>query len=200
MAAQSLCSQSKSVDRFVQQGHLAGAKSACLSSSSRDRFFLMFLLSGPGCRTRAARLNRSIRLTIVNRSNIMEQMINLLELVGAITMIDKIKQVFDADFESWDITLPEDDLRERRKGSISKAGWSINYRFGSAGGIEYIEYFATHRMTNDTLNRIYEDGNRELVGYCQEFYAANDPEAERDYYAHNQKFYAEVKSSGLLAS
>lgn len=115
-------------------------------------------------------------------------------------MTDKIKQGFDREFESWNITLPAEDLIARRKGSINQAGWSINYRFGSADGMEYIEYFATHRMTNDTLNRIYENGNREVVGYCQVFYAANDPEAERDYYAHNQRFYAEVKSRGLLES
>ena len=115
-------------------------------------------------------------------------------------MIDKIKQVFDEEFESCNITLPEEDLIERRKGSIRKVGWIINYRFGIEAGNEYIEYFTTHRMTNDTLNRIYENGNRELVGYCQIFYAANDPGAERNYYVHNQKFYEKVKSSGLLES
>ena len=114
--------------------------------------------------------------------------------------MDKIKQVFDEEFGSWDIALPEDDLTARRGGAIHKAGWSINYRFGVEGGAEYIEYFATHRMTNDTLNRIYENGSRELVGYCQVFYVAGDPEAERNYYAHNRKFYEEVKSRGLLES
>ncbi|HEV2707291.1 MAG TPA: hypothetical protein VGV59_15325 [Pyrinomonadaceae bacterium] len=113
-------------------------------------------------------------------------------------MSDRIKQAFNEEFKSWNIVLPEDDLKERRRGSITKAGWSINYRFGREGGLEYLEYFATHRMTNDTLNRIYENGSREVVGYVQEFYAADDPQAERDYFAHNTKFYEEVKSRGLL--
>ena len=115
-------------------------------------------------------------------------------------MSDKIKQAFDKQFEPWGIVLPEADLKERRKGSINKGGWSINYRFGTEGGLEYIEYFATHRMTNDTLNRIYENGKWEVVGYCQEFYVVGDPQAERDYFAHNSKFYEEVKSKGLFES
>lgn len=115
-------------------------------------------------------------------------------------MPDKIKQVFDGEFRDWNIVLPDADLKGRRKGSIAKAGWSINYRFGTEGGVEYIEYFASHRMTNDTLNRIYENGAREMIGYCQVFYAADDPEAERAYFTHNREFYEEVKRRGLLES
>lgn len=113
-------------------------------------------------------------------------------------MLDEIKRVFDEEFVRWNIVLPEEDLKGRRRGSINKAGWTINYRFGAEGGVEYVEYFSTHRMTNDTLCRIYENGEKEVVGYCQEFYLADDPQAERDYSVHNQKFYDEVKSRGLL--
>ena len=113
-------------------------------------------------------------------------------------MPDRIKKLFDEEFESWGIVLPEADLRERRGGSVARAGWTINYRFGVEGGVEFVEYFSTHRMTNDTLQRIYENGVKEVVGYCQEFYAADDPQAERDYFAHNRKFYEDVKSRGLL--
>lgn len=109
-----------------------------------------------------------------------------------------IKRAFDEAFGRWGIVLPEDDLQGRRQGSIAKGGWSINYRFGAEGGVEYLEYFAAHRMTNDTLNRIYEDGRQEVVGYCQVFYLADDPRAERDYTEHNRRFYEEVKSRGLL--
>ena len=112
--------------------------------------------------------------------------------------MDRIKQLFDEEFGAWGIVLPEADLRERRGGSVAGRGWSINYRFGVEGGVEYLEYFAAHRMTNDTLNRIYENGVKEVVGYCQVFYAADDPQAERDYTEHNRKFYDEVKSRGLL--
>jgi hypothetical protein len=115
-------------------------------------------------------------------------------------MPEAIKQRFDETFARWGVVLPEDDVRRRARGSIAAGGWTINYRFGVEGGVEYVEYFASHRMTNDTLNRIYEDGRGEVLGYCQEFFAADDPQAERDYTAHNRKFYEEVKGRGLLES
>jgi hypothetical protein len=53
-------------------------------------------------------------------------------------------------------------------------------------------------MTNDTLNRIYSDGQSELVDYCQEFYLADDPNAEKEFYEHNRRFYHRVEENGLL--
>jgi hypothetical protein len=52
-------------------------------------------------------------------------------------------------------------------------------------------------MTNDTLNRIWEDGTAELLGYCQEFYLARDEEAKRAYLEHNRQFYQMVEEKGL---
>lgn len=111
--------------------------------------------------------------------------------------MQKIKAAFDRRFAHWDITLPAGSLAERRPGSIVKAGWTINYQFGTADGMDCLDYFASHRMTNDTLNRIYADGREELLGECQEFYKANDPRAQQAYLEHNRSFYAEVKRRGL---
>lgn len=110
----------------------------------------------------------------------------------------KVKEVFDERFRKWGIRLPDEDLQQRRRGKIQKDGWNINYHFGSEDGEEYIEYFASHRMTNDTLNRIYEDGTTKLVGYCQEFYLADNPQAEEEYQEHNRNFYSRVEELGLL--
>lgn len=111
--------------------------------------------------------------------------------------LETVKQIFDKQYAFWEITLPNESLNERRRGSIIKNGWTINYQYGTAQGTDYLEYFASHRMTNDTLNRIYADGNEELLGYCQVFYEADDERAERDYFEHNRKFYEEVKHTGL---
>ena len=110
----------------------------------------------------------------------------------------KIKEIFNQRFQRWDIHLPEEDLHQRRKGQIQAQGWTINYCFDSENGREYLEYFASHRMTNDTLNRIYEDVTTELVGYCQEFYLADDSRAEEAYLEHNRNFYRMVREAGLL--
>ena len=109
----------------------------------------------------------------------------------------KIKECFDEKFQNWQIALPSEDLQQRTRGSIQKNGWTINYLFGQEDGKEYLEYFASHRMTNDTLNRIYEDGSEALLGYCQEFYLAGNQSAEQEYLEHNRKFYQEAEDKGL---
>ena len=110
----------------------------------------------------------------------------------------RIKEIFDQRFQSWEIQLPGADLEQRRKGTLRDQGWTINYRFDSDGTQEYIQYFASHRMTNDTLHIIYQDGTKALAGYCQEFYLAGDPQAEKEYHQHNRDFYAQVRELGLL--
>jgi hypothetical protein len=115
--------------------------------------------------------------------------------------MDKISQAFsqafNEKFKRWGIQLPTESLEARKAGSLHRSGWMINYRFSTWEGRECLEYFASHRMTNDTLNRINADGSQELVGYCQEFFLADSPEAEREYYEHNRSFYAQVRAMGL---
>lgn len=111
--------------------------------------------------------------------------------------MSKIKATFDQHFQRWQIQLPPEDVENQRSGSIRQQDWLINYRFGREANRHFLEYFASHRMTNDTLNRIWDDGTAELIGYCQEFFLANDPEAEQAYIEHNRRFYQQVKDSGL---
>jgi len=113
------------------------------------------------------------------------------------TNMQDVKSVFNERFHKWGIHLPEEDLHQRKRGRIQKNGWSINYHFISSGGKEFIEYFSSHRMTNDTLTRIYEDGTTEVVGCCQVFYQADDPQAEKEYLEHNRNFYNRVDELGL---
>jgi len=117
-------------------------------------------------------------------------------LKAAANMQD-VKNVFNARFHKWGIHLPEEDLHQRKRGRIQKNGWRINYHFNSSDGKEYIEYFSSHRMTNDTLTRIYEDGEIEIVGYCQVFCQADDPQDEKEYLEHNRNFYNRVDELGL---
>lgn len=111
--------------------------------------------------------------------------------------MNSIKQHFNDKFRPWQIELPAEDLAAKQRGSIQSDGWTIRYHFGYDGGRSYLEYFASHRMTNDTLNRIYEDGEEFIVGFCQELYLAGDPEAERAYREHNRAFYQRVRELGL---
>jgi len=70
-----------------------------------------------------------------------------------------IKAQFDADFTAWKIRLPARDLKARRPGRILKAGWAISYVFGRDEQGEYLDYYASHRMTEDGHVRL-RDGAR----------------------------------------
>lgn len=110
----------------------------------------------------------------------------------------KIKELFDTEYNPWGISLPESNLNLRKKGSIFKNGWSIKFRFGWEHGIEFLEFFASHRTTNDSLYRIYENGGSELVGCAREYFRAGDESDKRAFIEHNRQFYDEVKQRGLF--
>ncbi len=75
----------------------------------------------------------------------------------------KIEAAFAEDFSHWGITLPPEDVRERRRGKILAAGWVIWYLFGSDERGEYLDFYASHRMTDDRHVRLREDGETESL-------------------------------------
>ena len=70
-----------------------------------------------------------------------------------------IKSQFDASFTHWKIRLPARALKSRRPGRILKAGWAISYTFGCDEQGEYLDFYSSHRMTNDHHVRL-RDGVR----------------------------------------
>ena len=68
------------------------------------------------------------------------------------------KGLFDKRFRSWGIELPAKDLRARRRGKICRNGRAIWYLFGHDENGEYLDYYASHRMTDDSHIRVYSDG------------------------------------------
>ena len=76
--------------------------------------------------------------------------------------LERIQEAFTRELSSFDLRLPEENLRERRKGSLPYArSGRLYYVFGEENGREYLEYYAYHRMGDDH-GRIYDDG--EFVG------------------------------------
>jgi hypothetical protein len=90
----------------------------------------------------------------------------------------------------WKIELPPGAEDTGDRGTIFKAGWTINYLFGHDGE-KYIEFYATHRMTNDRRHRIYESGRVVDLDAIQEIYMydskipGSEEEAKRRYMEHN---------------
>ncbi|AKG20585.1 hypothetical protein [Calothrix sp. 336/3] len=112
--------------------------------------------------------------------------------------LEKIKQVFEQKYATFGITLEIENLRLGEVGEIDEDnGFFITYKYDIEDGEEYLDLFVSHRMTNDTLRRIYGDGREELLGCVMEFYVAKNEESKQAYYAHNRQFYDLVKSKGL---
>ena len=105
-------------------------------------------------------------------------------------------------FAHWKITLPENDLKDRRGGYIQNAGWLIQYCFDKDGTGEYLDYYAAHRMTDDSHVRVYEDGREEsLPALSGWLLLSDDPvEAKRlkdEYEEHNREVVKMLTEKGF---
>lgn len=104
----------------------------------------------------------------------------------------KIADTFAERFAYWKITLPEKDIETRSSGYIQEAGWLIQYCFVKDETGEYLDYYAAHRMTDDSHVRIYEDGRKEnLPSLFSIRLISKDPvkdkQLEDEYYEHNRR-------------
>lgn len=82
--------------------------------------------------------------------------------------LGKIKLCFAKEFAQWKLVIPEENLASRKKGSVNDEGWSIKFCFGKENDMEYMDYYSYHRMTNASLQRIYENGEKELLASIDE--------------------------------
>lgn len=116
----------------------------------------------------------------------------------------RIEEIFSDYFEHWEIRLPEETVCSRQRGEIQSHGWHIQYLFGEDDQGEYLDFFTTHRMTNDRHVRIYAlDKVISLPSY-QEFmiFPANVSEEEKqrneeEYYAQNRRVSELLKEKGF---
>jgi hypothetical protein len=116
--------------------------------------------------------------------------------------LGKITVSFAKAFKAWKISLPKDDVDSRRRGRIMKSGWAIWYLFDSDRKGEYLDYYASHRMTNDRHVRIYSNGDIEELPAIGEFRLnSQDPKEdarlEAEYYAENQRVAEMLAAKGF---
>ena len=91
--------------------------------------------------------------------------------------MNKIETQFNRTFAKWEIGLPAEALHRRERGKIVQAGWAIWYLFGADEHGEYLDYYASHRMTDDRHVRIYSDGRVESLPAIETFVmTSSDPE------------------------
>jgi len=121
--------------------------------------------------------------------------------------LDAIATVFNNQFAGWDIELTPDAILLGKRGTIGNRGWRIHYLVDSDEvGEIFLEYYATHRMTNDRHVRIHTSGRAESLPAIQEMYMykpeipGDEERAEADYREHNKRIAEELKDEGLIPS
>jgi len=94
--------------------------------------------------------------------------------------MNQIAQAFRADFAKWGLEIPPRLLASREPGFIQSAGWLIQFTFGSDSRGEYLDYYASHRMAEDSHVRLYETGRRQrLASLASLFVTSSDPREAR---------------------
>lgn len=76
--------------------------------------------------------------------------------------LEKAGDVFAETFARWGIEIEPDALR-RGRGQVNESGGNISFVTGSENGQDYLEYYATHRMTDDRHVRIWASGKTEVL-------------------------------------
>jgi hypothetical protein len=74
-----------------------------------------------------------------------------------------LEERFRDHFAPWSISIPPGHVGERGREKIVEGGWAIWYLFGEDERGEYLDYYASHRMTNDRHFRLREDGTEEYL-------------------------------------
>jgi len=113
-----------------------------------------------------------------------------------------VEDQFNSTFARWKILLPSGDVENRHRGKIVKAGWAIWYLFGSDKKGEFLDYYASHRMTNDRHVRIYSSGEMKGLPVIREMrICSKDPEEDKrletKFCAANQRVERLLKKKGF---
>lgn len=114
----------------------------------------------------------------------------------------RIAARFREAFSYWRIELPREAVENRRRGKIVEAGWTIWYLFGSDEDGEYLDYYSSHRMTNDSHVRIYADGRVEGLESLREMrQSSEDPDEEArlkaEFWGHNERVARLLEEKGF---
>ena len=116
--------------------------------------------------------------------------------------MNNIKKTFREYFENWNIELPKNIPK---KGSITKAGWCINYiLLKDNSGNVCLDFTADHRMTNPRHHRILHLGKLIWLDAYQDMLIYNpkvkgdEERAEKEFEANNEKVTKELIDKGLV--
>jgi hypothetical protein len=116
--------------------------------------------------------------------------------------MNRISDNFAERFSHWGIALPIANLNDRIAGHIHENGWLIQYCFGSDQHGEYLDYYATHRMTDDEHVRLHSDGTiAPLDALVSHLFVSEVPSEnetlEAEFHAHNRQVAKDLVAKGF---
>ena len=114
----------------------------------------------------------------------------------------RIEAHFRESFSYWRLELPREAVQNRQRGKIVEAGWTIWYLFGSDASGEYLDYYSSHRMTNDSHVRLYDDGRIEGLESLWDMHStSDDPDEaarlEAEFWEHNERVARLLEEKGF---
>ena len=109
----------------------------------------------------------------------------------------KIQDRFTKEFDQFTMKIPNENLLERMPGVIPYGGSGrLMFVFGISDGIEFMEYYAHHRM-GDCRGRIYEDGKFVSLPELPSFFGY-DPKIPGDEEKKKKEYQKEYEKMALL--
>jgi hypothetical protein len=116
--------------------------------------------------------------------------------------MDRMTAIFNETFAHLGIALPAEAAARRERGKIAERGWAIWYPFGEGEEGAYLDYYASHRMTNDRHQRIRADGRLEALPTIADLrLCANDPvedaRLEAEFRARDREVAEMLKAKGF---
>ena len=104
----------------------------------------------------------------------------------------RIEEHFSRSFRVWRIELPREAVANRQRGKLVEAGWTI----------WFLDYYSSHRMTNDSHVRVYEDGRVEALESLWEMRPTSDDPVENarledEFWAHNERVARLLEAKGF---
>ncbi len=117
--------------------------------------------------------------------------------------MDQIVRIFNDRFSNWSIILPEEQVAQRKRGKILEAGWCIWFLFDKDDQGEFLDYYASHRMTSDEHVRIRVDGSIEYLPVISTGHMISDDPIENarlesEFYKENQRIMELLKAKGFV--
>ncbi len=108
-----------------------------------------------------------------------------------------LRGMFNQSFAHWEIEIPAGAEPCDRAGRIVERGWAIWFRFGADDAGEFLDYYASHRMTDDRHVRLRPSGAHEsLPALCTMRLASQNP--AEDARLHAESIEANRRTEELL--